>query len=110
MELFDIAHQFQAGHRIRVEVTSSAAPYYNPNQNTGNPVATDTVWKVARQTIYHDRARPSAITLPIMAKNPVPRGGRLGFNRSARLEAARARGSSRPELGGRRSRVEAGRR
>ena len=34
------------------------APYYNPNQNTGNPVATDTVWKVARQTIYHDKGRP----------------------------------------------------
>ena len=72
IELFDIAHQFKTGHRIRLEVTSSAAPYYNPNQNTGNPVATDTVWKVARQTIHHDRVRPSAITLPIMAKNPVP--------------------------------------
>ena len=72
IELFDIAHQFQAGHRIRLEVTSSAAPHYNPNQNTSNPVATDTVCKVARQTIHHDRGRPSAITLPIMAKNPVP--------------------------------------
>ncbi len=66
IELYDIAHGFAAGHRIRLEISSSAAPYYNPNQNTGNPVATDTEWKVAHQTIYHDRARPSSITLPVM--------------------------------------------
>jgi putative CocE/NonD family hydrolase len=69
IELFDIAHQFKAGHRLRLEISSSAAPYYNPNQNTGNPVATDTEWRVARQVIHHDRARPSSITLPV-----VPRG------------------------------------
>lgn len=72
IELFDIAHRFQAGHRIRLEVSSSAAPYYNPNQNTGNPVATDTAWVVARQTVYHDRARPSAIILPVMPAEPTP--------------------------------------
>ena len=69
IELFDIAHQFKPGHRLRLEISSSAAPYYNPNQNTGNPVATDTEWRVARQVIHHDRARPSSITLPV-----VPRG------------------------------------
>lgn len=69
IELFDIAHSFQPGHRIRLEISSSAAPLYNPNQNTGNPVATDTTWKVARQTIYHDRAHPSVLTLSV-----VPRG------------------------------------
>lgn len=72
IELFDIAHQFKPGHRIRLEVSSSAAPYYNPNQNTGNPVATDTVWRVARQVIHHDKARPSAITLPVMPSPSVP--------------------------------------
>jgi putative CocE/NonD family hydrolase len=72
IELFDIAHSFQPGHRIRVEISSSAAPMYNPNQNTGNPVATDTEWKVARQTVYHDRARASAITLPVVSRAAVP--------------------------------------
>ena len=38
---------------------------FNPNQNTGNPIATDTEWKVARQTIFHDRQRPSALVLPV---------------------------------------------
>jgi putative CocE/NonD family hydrolase len=66
IELFDIAHSFQPGHRIRLEISSSAAPAYTPNQNTGNPVATDTEWTTAHQTIYHDRARASAITLPVV--------------------------------------------
>ncbi|HEX4934662.1 MAG TPA: CocE/NonD family hydrolase, partial [Gemmatimonadaceae bacterium] len=71
IELFDIAHRFHAGHRVRLEISSSAAPQYNPNQNTGNPVATDTEWKVARQVIHHDRARPSSITLPLMPRSAV---------------------------------------
>ena len=72
IELFDVAHSFQPGHRIRVEISSSAAPMYNPNQNTGNPVATDTEWKTAHQIIYHDRARASAITLPVVSRPSVP--------------------------------------
>jgi putative CocE/NonD family hydrolase len=66
IELFDIAHRFEPGHRIRLEISSSSAPNYNPNQNTGNPVATDTEWRTAHQMIYHDRTRASSITLPVM--------------------------------------------
>ena len=66
IELFDLAHRFEPGHRIRLEISSSAAGIYTPNQNTGNPVATDTDWTVARQVVYHDRANPSAILLPVI--------------------------------------------
>jgi putative CocE/NonD family hydrolase len=72
IELYDIAHQFKPGHRIRVEVSSSAAPHFNPNQNTGNPIATDTTWRVAQQTVYHDRARPSRLVLPVVARRMTP--------------------------------------
>jgi uncharacterized protein len=72
LELYDIGHRFQPGHRIRLEISSSAAPYYNPNQNTGLPIATDTTWKVAHQTIYHDRARTSALTLPVLRQPATP--------------------------------------
>ncbi len=71
LNLRDIGHMFLPGHRIRVEISSSAYPLFNPNQNTGNPVATDTEWKVAHQTIYHDRAHPSAIVLPIVPSKPI---------------------------------------
>jgi putative CocE/NonD family hydrolase len=63
-----VGHTFLAGHRMRIEISSSAAPFVNPNQNTGNPIATDTEWKVANQTIYHDRARPSRVVLPVMPR------------------------------------------
>jgi len=66
IEISDLAHAFEPGHRIRLEVTSSAAPFFNPNQNTGNPIATDTVWRVAEQSVYHDRLRPSRIILPVV--------------------------------------------
>lgn len=69
IELFDIGHTFKPGHRIRVEVSSSAFPLVSPNQNTGNPVATDTEWKNADQTIYHNRQRPSHILLPVICTN-----------------------------------------
>jgi len=68
IKLGHVGHRFLAGHRIRIEISSSAVPFINPNQNTGNPVATDTEWKVANQTIYHDRARPSRVVLPVMPK------------------------------------------
>ena len=72
IDLNDIAHRFLPGHRVRVEISSSAAPEFNPNQNTGNPVATDTEWKVAHQTVYHDRVHASAITLPVYARPTTP--------------------------------------
>jgi predicted acyl esterase len=69
IELFNFGHTFLPGHRIRIEISSSAFPYINPNQNTGNPVATDTEWMVAHQTIYHDSRWPSHIVLPVMPRD-----------------------------------------
>ena len=65
IDLGAIGHRFKPGHRVRVEISSSAAPFYNPNQNTGNPIATDTEWKTANQTVFHDDIRPSALLLPV---------------------------------------------
>ena len=64
--LSDVGHTFLAGHRLRIEVSSSDFPYVNPNQNTGNPVATDTEWRVAEQRIYHGAGYPSHVVLPIL--------------------------------------------
>jgi putative CocE/NonD family hydrolase len=65
IDLGAIGHGFLPGHRVRVEVSSSAAPFFNPNQNMGNPIATDTEWRVANQTIFHDAVHPSALLLPV---------------------------------------------
>lgn len=69
IKLFYMGHTFLAGHSIRVEISSSATTDYFPNQNTGNPVATDTAWEIANQTKYHDKTRSSHIILPIMTNS-----------------------------------------
>jgi putative CocE/NonD family hydrolase len=65
IDLGSIGHRFLSGHRIRVDISSSAAPFFNPNQNTGNPIPTDTEWRTAHQTILHNAAHPSALLLPV---------------------------------------------
>jgi putative CocE/NonD family hydrolase len=57
---------FLAGHRIRVDITSSSFPLWDRNLNTGNDPATDTTMAVAEQAIHHSAAYPSHIVLPLV--------------------------------------------
>ena len=57
---------FKAGHRIRLEVSSSNFPRYARNQNTGLPLGTSAKIETARQTVYHDAAYPSHLILPVI--------------------------------------------
>ena len=59
---------FKKGHRIRLEVSSSNFPLYDRNLNTGNPLGQDAEIRVAHQTIYHTRAYPSSLTLPVIPR------------------------------------------
>ena len=59
------SHKFLKGHRLRVSIASASAGYLVVNTNTGSPVATDTEYKTAHQTIYHDEKYPSHIILPV---------------------------------------------
>ena len=65
IELFDLGHAFLPGHRIRVEIASAAFPFIDANTGTGRPIARDTTAVVAHQTVWHDRAHPSRLLLPI---------------------------------------------
>ncbi|MBM4187653.1 MAG: CocE/NonD family hydrolase [Gemmatimonadetes bacterium] len=67
IEMADIGHRLAAGHRLRLEISSSAFPFIDRNANTGRPVATDTTWRVARQTVFHGAERPSRVVLPVLA-------------------------------------------
>jgi len=63
------ANLFQAGHRIRVELSSSWFPYFLPNLNSGaDNVATVSMSEavVAHQTIHHGPQYPSHVLLPIV--------------------------------------------
>lgn len=59
---------FRKGHRIRVYLTSSKAPHYDPNPNTGTEIATESNLIPATNVIYHDAARPSKIILPVIPR------------------------------------------
>ena len=69
IDLWATSNVFKAGHRIRLEVTSSNFPRWDRNPNTGHDFGTDTEMVVAHQTILHDAEHASYIVLPIV---PVP--------------------------------------
>ncbi len=58
----------RAGERLRLEVSSSSFPKFDPNLNTGESIADGTSGVVANQTVYHDRTRPSYVLLPIVPR------------------------------------------
>jgi uncharacterized protein len=57
---------FATGHRVRVEVASAEFDRWDRNPNTGHEFAADAVTRVAVQTVYHDRDRPSHVVLPVV--------------------------------------------
>ena len=68
IDLWATSNLFKAGHKIRVYLSSSNFPRFNRNLNTGEATMHGTKMVKARQTIYHDAERPSAIVLPIIPR------------------------------------------
>jgi len=65
IDLQATAQVFQAGHQLRVEVTSSDFPRYDRNLNTGGAFGTEKQGQIAKNTLFHDGLRASHILLPI---------------------------------------------
>ena len=62
---------FKAGHRIRLDISSSNFPRFDRNPNTGGAFGEDGELLRAEQTIFHDATHLSRLVLPV-----VPRDGR----------------------------------
>jgi predicted acyl esterase len=60
---------FKAGHRIRLEITSSDFPNHDRNHNTGKNDLFDAEMVVAKQVVFHSRNYPSNLVLPVRATN-----------------------------------------
>jgi len=75
IDLWSTSILFNKGHRLRVQVSSSNAPAYDPNPNTGEPFRASGKTRVAHNRVYLDRRRPSHILLPIAT----PSDQRSGF-------------------------------
>ena len=64
IDMWSTSHVFLAGHRIRLEVSSSAFPKYDRNLNTGASLSTGTEMITAVNSIWHTRDYPSHLVLP----------------------------------------------
>ena len=64
---------FQAGHRIRLDISSSNFPQFDVNPNTGEPVGRHTHTVTARNTLHLDQSHPSRLVLPT-----IPSGNNWG--------------------------------
>jgi hypothetical protein len=60
------ANVFAAGHRLRIEVSSSNFPRYDRNLNTGGNNYDESEWRVARNAVHHSAEHPSRIVLPVL--------------------------------------------
>ncbi len=58
--------RFLKGHRIRLEVSSSAVPKFCRHLNTATDQASETQPRVARQVVYHDAEHPSALLVDVL--------------------------------------------
>ena len=68
IDLWATSNVFKAGHRIRLEVSSSNFPRFDRNTNTGNIIAEDTELRPALQTVFHDVQQASYISLSVVPR------------------------------------------
>jgi len=67
IKLYPTSNVFKTGHRIRLDISSSNFPRFDVNPNTGEPLGRHRRMITATNTVYFDAARPSHVTLPIVA-------------------------------------------
>lgn len=65
VDLWSTSLVFNRGHRIRIAVSSSNAPRFEPNLNTGDPHPTAGKTRVATNTVRLSARYPSHILLPL---------------------------------------------
>jgi len=70
LDLHVTSNYFAAGHKIRLEVSSSNFPRFERNLNTGGDNHRDTTWQLASNTVYHSADRPSYLLLPVIGHSP----------------------------------------
>lgn len=62
------SNYFEAGHRIRIEVSSSNFPRFDRNMNTGGRNWDETTGVVAHNTVHHSTRYPSALKLTVVKR------------------------------------------
>lgn len=70
IDLVATANVFRAGHRLRLEVSSSNFPRFDRNTNTGGVIARESAadFRTAHNEIWHDERHASHLVLPVIAR------------------------------------------
>jgi len=76
LDLHATANYFGAGHRIRLDISSSNFPRWDRNLNTGGSNYNETVYVIATNTVHHSAEHPSYLVLPVVDRRPA--GGDRG--------------------------------
>jgi uncharacterized protein len=66
IDMWNTSNVFLAGHKLRVEISSSNFPRFDRNLNTGESAGASSSMVKAGNTIYHDAQHPSALILPVV--------------------------------------------
>jgi uncharacterized protein len=60
------SNTFKAGHRLRIEVSSSNFPRFDRNLNTGGNNYDEAVGTVARNVVHHSKRHPSSLSVTLV--------------------------------------------
>ncbi|HQU92486.1 MAG TPA: CocE/NonD family hydrolase [Pyrinomonadaceae bacterium] len=62
------SNYFAAGHRIRIEISSSNFPRFDRNMNTGGDNFSETKGVIANNAVHHSKQYPSEIVISVVRK------------------------------------------
>ena len=66
IDLWSTSYVIPAGHKLRLEISSSNFPRFARNLNNGEPFGMSDELKIAEQTIYYGERYPSRLLLPVI--------------------------------------------
>ena len=62
------SNYFAAGHRLRIEISSSNFPRFDLNMNTGGKNYDEVTGKVAHNAVHHSKQYPAEVTISVVRK------------------------------------------
>ena len=66
LQPLNTSNYFAAGHRLRIEVSSSNFPRFDRNLNTGGNNFDESKGVVARNVVHHSKQYPSSVTISVV--------------------------------------------
>jgi uncharacterized protein len=66
IDLWATSNVFLAGHKLRLEISSSNFPRFDRDLNVGDSPAQLVTWVSATNTVLHDADHPSALIIPVV--------------------------------------------